>query len=77
MKQGQATHSGVGSTKVEPRSRAISPGATADIGVKKGNHVSDGGHTVRHVSRPLYEGRGLEAPHAGTTVHRKGSQGQH
>lgn len=62
------------STKVEPRSRAVSPAATADIGIKKGNHASDSAVTVRHTSRPLYEGRGLEAPMKSTTVHKKGSQ---
>lgn len=77
MKQGQATHSGSGSTKVEPRSHAISPGAVSQIGIKQGNHASDGGHTV-HVATPsLNEGRGLKAPMVGTTSHAKGSQGKY
>ncbi len=77
MKQGRASHSGMGATKPTTVSRTVSPAVTADIGVKKGNHVSDGGHTVRGSSRPLYEGRGIEAPSRGTTVHKKGSQGTH
>jgi len=67
MKQGQATHSGSGSTKIEPRSHAVSPEAVAEIGLQ----------VVRHTTVPIYEGRGLEAPMAGTTIHHCGSQGKH
>lgn len=74
MRQGRASHSGSGSTKVEPRSNIVSPGAVSQIGIKQGNHASDEGHTARHVSKPLYEGRGLSAPACKTTIHKKGSQ---
>jgi len=77
MKQGRASHSGMGSTKVEPKSQAVSPSAVSKIGIMQGNHAADGGHTVRVTSTPLYEGRGLKAPMVGTTQHHKGSQGTH
>jgi hypothetical protein len=67
MKQGQASTSTVGSTKREPISNAVNPAAAAEIGV----------HEVRATSLPLYEGRGLEAPMQGTTIHHCGSQGRH
>lgn len=67
MKQGQANHSGVASTKVEPNSTAVSVEAVSEIGI----------HQVRAKSAPMYEGRGLEAPMAGCTVHNNGSQGKH
>ena len=70
MKQGRATHSGVGSTKVEPRSRAVDVCAVAELG----NKIV---HVGRAQSYPLYEGRGLKAPMAGTTIHHRGSQGKH
>lgn len=74
MKQGQASHSSKGSTKVEPKSHAVSPAAVGNIGLMQGNHAADGGHTVRHTSTPLYQGRGLKAPMKGTTSYPKGSQ---
>ena len=77
MKQGRATHSGSGSTKIEPRSKAISPSAVSQIGIKQGNHASDSGHTARVKKIPMYEGRGLEAPMKGKTSHNKGSQGSY
>lgn len=67
MKQGQATHSGSGATKVEPKPRAVDPGAVSDIGQQY----------IYTESQPLYEGRGLEAPMVGTTIHHSGSQGKH
>lgn len=67
MKQGRATSSSMGSTKVEPNSRGVSVDAVADIGVQ---HID-----LR--PEPLYEGRGLEAPKAKTTIHHCGSQGKH
>ena len=67
MKQGQASHSGSASTKVEPNPRAISPEAVANIGLQK----------VYYKPIPIYEGRGLKAPMAGTQTHECGSQGRH
>ena len=67
MKQGRASSSHVGSTKVEPTSHAVNPAAVAEEGIIQ----------VRHTSLPLYEGRGLEAPHSATTIHHSGSQGKH
>lgn len=67
-KQGQATHSSVGSTKQEPVSRGINPGGADALGQKIG----------RGTSTPLYSGeRGLKAPMVGTTTHKGGSQGEH
>lgn len=67
MKQGQAQSSHSGSTKTEPRSRAVNPAAVAELGIIES----------RVNSLPLYEGRGLEAPMRGTTIHHCGSQGKH
>lgn len=72
MKQGQAQTSRMGSTKVEPKSHAVSPAYAAGLGVMKGNHADCG--TVNVTKVPMYEGRGLEAPMVSTTIHRKGSQ---
>ena len=67
MKQGRATTSGMGSQKREPIAHAVNPVAVAEEGIIE----------VRHTSLPLYEGRGLEAPMQGTTIHHSGSQGKH
>lgn len=67
MKQGQASTSIVGSTKVEPMSKAVNVAAVSELGI----------HESRHTSIPLYEGRGLEAPMVGTDIHECGSQGRH
>lgn len=75
MKQGQASSSKGGSTKVEPRSSAISPGAVSHLGIMKGNHY-DGG-TVNVPAQPLVQGRGLKAPMVGVTTHKGGSQGSY
>lgn len=66
--QGRAKHDGSAGTKVEPNSRAVSPGGVDQLGQK--------------VSRPqavtpLYEGRGLEAPMRSQVNHKAGSQGRH
>jgi len=66
VKQGRATHDGTGSTKREPIAHAVNPAAVSEIGI----------HQVRATSLPLYEGRGLEAPMAGTTTYESGSQGK-
>jgi hypothetical protein len=65
MKQGQASHSSTGATKVEPVSKAVSPGAVSQIGGAQGRMAN---------IKPLYEGRGLQAPMAKCTTHPKGSQ---
>lgn len=67
MKQGRATTSFVGSTKIEPVSHAVSVPAVSELGI----------HEVRHTSLPLYEGRGLQAPMVSETSHKSGSQGKH
>ena len=67
MKQGQASTSKVGATKVEPVSHAVDPAAVAELGI----------HEVRTTSLPLYEGRGLQAPMVGSTTHKGGSQGKY
>ena len=72
MKQGRATTSQVGSTKVEPRSRAVPPAYAAGMGVMKGNHADTGKVQLQKI--PMYEGRGLEAPKMKVNIHPKGSQ---
>jgi len=67
MKQGRASTSGMASTKVEPKSKAVNIEHAADMGI----------HHVNHRSVPMYEGRGLKAPMAGSTTHPKGSQKHH
>lgn len=54
-------------TKVEPKSQAVSPAAAANIGVQQ----------IYTKSRPMYEGRGLEAPMVSTTSHVRGTQGKY
>lgn len=65
MKQGRATTSMVGSTKTEPVSRAVSPGAVSRMGT-----------IVAPGTKPeqMYEGRGLQAPMKSVTHYPKGSQ---
>lgn len=75
MKQGRATHSGMGSTKSEPISHVVPPAYAGRIGLMQGNHAESGIVHVQHV--PMYEGRALEAPTCHTTVHHCGSQGKH
>ena len=78
MKQGKATHSGSGSTKVEPNSRAVGLARLSQLGNHVGNHVSDGSRPDLPVQRePMYEGRGLKAPMVSQTTHKGGSQGRH
>lgn len=67
MKQGQASHSGMASTKVEPKSQAVNPEAVAGLGLQR----------VYYKPVPMYEGRGLKAPMVGETSHKCGSQGKH
>ena len=75
MKQGKATHSGMGSTKVEPKTQVANQEFIERMGAKVGNHSSEG--PVRVTKVPLYEGRGLEAPMKGTSTHKAGRQGRH
>ena len=67
MKQGNATHSGSGQTKIEPISKAVNPGAVSRMGI----------HPSPAAPKQMYEGRGLKAPMVGTTSHPRGSQGHH
>lgn len=64
MKQGTGRTST--ETKREPISRTVSPGGASQIGIIPETR-----------SKPLYEGRGVEAPKANLTVHESGSQGRH
>lgn len=66
--QGRADSNRDAGAKREPIAHAVSVVKVADIGIQ--HH-----HTVD--SRPLYEGRGLEAPMQGSTIHHCGSQGKH
>lgn len=68
MRQGQASHSGTGATKVEPKSRGVNVTAVANMG--NSQHYAPG-----NGPSPLYQGRGLKAPMVGTTTHKAGSQG--
>lgn len=68
MKQGQASSSGMGSTKQEPIAHAVNPGAVSQIGCHMGNPAA---------IKQLYEGRGYEAPMAKSTTHAGGSQGDY
>jgi len=67
MTQGKATHSGSGSTKQEPISKAVNVEKVSEMGMQ----------VIRSTSLPLYEGRGLEAPMKSCTSHPAGSQGRH
>lgn len=69
MKQGQATTSSMGSTKVEPTSRAVNVGAVSEIG-EQVIHTNGKAPAV-------FEGSGLRAPMAGCTVHKGGTQGEY
>ena len=73
MKQGRASHSGMGATKSIATPKVVPPAYAGRIGLQQGNHATDKG-TVRLQRIPMYEGRGLEAPKMKVTVHRKGSQ---
>jgi len=66
MKQG-TTKTVSAATKIEPKPRAVSPGAVSDIGQR----------VDRTAPKPLFEGRGLKAPMMGATSHPRGSQGTH
>lgn len=76
MKQGQATHSGMAGTKVEPVSKAVSPAWTNEMGVAYGTHTTDG-RELSGGQSPMTTGPGLRAPMVGSTSHHTGSQGKH
>lgn len=76
MKQGRASSSKMGSTKIEPRSHAVPPAYAGRIGLQQGNHATDKG-TIRTQSIPMYEGRGISAPMKSSTSHKSGSQGKY
>lgn len=76
MKQGRASHSTSGGTKVEPVSKAVPPSYPASLGSAYGNHVMDQGTVPGH-SAPMYEGRGLQAPKATCGTKNSGSQGRY
>lgn len=65
MKQGRASSNSY-DPKTEPNSHAVSVSAVEQMGASQGVP-----------SPPLYQGRGFEAPKAGLTVHKCGSQGRH
>lgn len=65
MKQGMG-NSKPGSTKIEPLSKAVNPGAVGNMGLQ-----------VTRTPQQMYEGRGLKAPMVSSTSHPKGSQGKH
>lgn len=69
MKQGRADSSGSGSTKIEPRSHAVSPAYAGQLGTKM---------AYTSLRDPMDMGRGYSAPAPkGCTVHQGGSQGKH
>lgn len=65
MKQGRASYT-VADKKTEPKAHAVSPGAVDQLG-----------QATSFKKQNVYEGRGLEAPMKGTTLHHCGSQGKH
>jgi hypothetical protein len=77
MRQGQASYV-KGDYKTEPKAHRVSETAVSQLGTALGNHAMDsGGKILRGASKPLYEGRGLEAPMAGEQCHHCGSQGRY
>lgn len=68
MKQGSG-NSRSGDQKREPISKAVNVSTVAEMGAHQVH--CDG------TSQELYSGRGYEAPMAGTSTHRSGSQGKH
>ncbi len=64
MTQGRSNRE-VSRPKGEPMAHAVSPAAVSDIGAQ----------VVRTISKPLYKGRGYEAPMNKSQSHSGGSQG--
>lgn len=67
MKQGQASSSGMGSTKVEPHGKSHSAAHVAEIGIIE----------LRTEPAPAGVAIGGRAPPMSCTVHESGSQGKH
>jgi hypothetical protein len=65
--------------KMEPKAHAVSESAVAQLGNHLGNHATGVHGPVNKygASKPLYEGRGYEAPKSGEESHHCGSQGRH
>lgn len=76
MKQGRADSSGPAGRKIEPRSKAINPGAVGNLGIMQGNHAMDSG-TFKPNITPMDAGRGFSAPGIGNKRHDRGSQGKY
>ena len=53
--------------KMEPKPRAMSPGAVSEIGLR----------VVRTVPQPMHEGRGFKAPMNKSQSSNRGSQGRY
>jgi hypothetical protein len=98
MKQSNKPAGGLGSRvvrhssapKVEPKPRAINPGAAAQLGTSLGNHatVQQTKGPLKGAGQPIYGGPGFKSPvgptpqtkagpGSGRTVHRSGSQSRH
>jgi hypothetical protein len=78
MKQGTG-NSSMSGRKVEPVAHKVSRGAVSQIGMAMGNHATGSTKVMdgNTVSKPLYAGKGFEAPKdMGRTVHHGGSQGK-
>lgn len=75
MKQGSG-NSRMGQTKVEPKSRAMNPGAVGQIGIALGTHVTEEGE-VHGAAEKMHTGRGYHAPKVECGNHPSGSQGKH
>ncbi len=67
MKQGHASYTAP-QRKVEPKPRAVDPGAADQLGQALAN---------KRVVEKLYCGHGYKAPMAGSQTHKSGSQGRH
>lgn len=67
MKQGSGRSTNSGG-KVEPRSHSVSLDKVSGIGIQR--------IRTHPESKALYNGRGIEAPKATSSIHRSGSQGK-
>ncbi len=76
MRQGKVSFDGPADRKREPVVHKVSPGAVSQIGSAMGNHATGNGQRLSGASLTLYEGRGFEAPKAGSDTHPCGSQGR-
>ena len=64
--------------KIEPRANAVSITGVSQIGSQMGNHATERRGIMHGVSKPMYAGRGFEAPiDDSVTIHRGGSQRRH